>query len=917
MFLILCILLGFLNFFYEKKSMGKSMSKLKAKSQGESSNSQKKSLGRSRSKSSSQSSSAESLKVKIDNKKSHKIQSGVTGKSGGKNSEKNGVDKEFQPHFLSYRLREVVLVFVGALALFLLLALASYHETDSAWSYRSGDLVIQNSAGKIGAYSADMILSFLGFFGFLMPFLLAYGAWVLYHDPSSEILRNKGALLPRNRGGFLVFLARFLGVFLVFVGGSGLSALLLEKLNFALPQGAGGILGELALKESLPVLNLGGSALIFLVSMLLGLTLYSGLRWLEAFISLGRGLMISCRFVFSKVGDFFRQTPRQDFPSSSESLAAPLDSALNLNGEGLIKSPPKSSLNSKLSLKSSLHLGRGSSAELDLGEGSSGNLDLDFDLSGDSLKRGANKLVAKPLAKLSDKPELKVTMPSKPAPLVESVLTTSSELKNQGNIPSIDLLDMPQSKPLEVSEDFLRNLAKLAEEKLNDFGVDAKVVGALPGPVITRFELQLAAGVKANKLTNLSKDLARSLSVHSVRVVEVIPGKSYVGLEIPNETRQTVRLREVLSSRAYLDHPSPLAMGLGLNIQGTPEVVDLQKMPHLLVAGTTGSGKSVGLNAMLLSLLLKSTPEYLRLIMIDPKMLELSIYEGIPHLLAPVVTDMKEAANALRWCVKEMDRRYQLMAAMAVRNIGSYNEKVKEAIDAGTPLLNPLQPEGPIPRDPLACMPYIVVLVDEFADMIMVVGKKVEELIARLAQKARAAGIHLIVATQRPSVDVITGLIKANIPTRMAFQVSSKIDSRTILDQSGAEQLLGYGDMLYLPPGSGHPVRVHGAYVSDQEVQKIVAEWRQHGEPQYHPEVLKSLSEDEDGEKGGGEGSQDELYDQAVQIVLETGRASISAVQRRLRIGYNRAARLIEEMEANGIVSELMPNGMREVLARA
>jgi S-DNA-T family DNA segregation ATPase FtsK/SpoIIIE len=516
------------------------------------------------------------------------------------------------------------------------------------------------------------------------------------------------------------------------------------------------------------------------------------------------------------------------------------------------------------------------------------------------------------------KPQLKVTLPAKLAPLPEvgSVLTASHDI--QGDLPSVELLDLPNSKPQEVSEDSLHALAQLAEEKLNDFGVDAKVVGAIPGPVITRFELQLAAGVKVSKLTNLAKDLARSLSVHSVRVVEVIPGKSYVGLEIPNETRQTVRLREVLSARAYLDHPSPLAMGLGLNIQGAPEVVDLQKMPHLLVAGTTGSGKSVGLNAMLLSLLLKSTPEHLRLIMIDPKMLELSIYEGIPHLLAPVVTDMKEAANALRWCVKEMDRRYQLMAAMAVRNIGGYNEKVKAAADAGSPILNPLQPEGTPNREPLSCMPYIVVLVDEFADMIMVVGKKVEELIARLAQKARAAGIHLIVATQRPSVDVITGLIKANIPTRMAFQVSSKIDSRTILDQSGAEQLLGYGDMLYLPPGSGHPIRVHGAFVSDQEVQKIVEAWRAKGAPQYHPEVMKSLSEEEGEEGEGGRNAEgrDELFDEAVQIVLETQRASISAVQRRLRIGYNRAARLIEEMEAAGIVSEIMPNGMREVVMR-
>jgi S-DNA-T family DNA segregation ATPase FtsK/SpoIIIE len=802
-----------------------------------------------------------------------------------------GTTGEVKKVFLSGRAKEVILVLIGALSLFLMLALASYHQTDSSWSYRSNAMSVQNSAGKMGAFTADFILSFLGFFGFLLPVLLAYGAWILYHDPKNSL---DGVPQKKFNMGLWGGLLRILGVAFIFLGGSGLSALVLKSFGSFLPEGAGGILGELVFHAAMPDLNLAGSFLLFTISIALGFTFYGGLRWIDSSIFLGRGIYRLFQRVCSAAMNFFTQRVNVSTPN------APLGD--------LPQEPLKAKTKEEVRAVPSIFSRNSSVPELDNEE----------DEESDIEEPGSFPIRERISEEARVKPQLKVTLPAKLAPLPEvgSVLTASHDI--QGDLPSVELLDLPNSKPQEVSEDSLHALAQLAEEKLNDFGVDAKVVGAIPGPVITRFELQLAAGVKVSKLTNLAKDLARSLSVHSVRVVEVIPGKSYVGLEIPNETRQTVRLREVLSARAYLDHPSPLAMGLGLNIQGAPEVVDLQKMPHLLVAGTTGSGKSVGLNAMLLSLLLKSTPEHLRLIMIDPKMLELSIYEGIPHLLAPVVTDMKEAANALRWCVKEMDRRYQLMAAMAVRNIGGYNEKVKAAADAGSPILNPLQPEGTPNREPLSCMPYIVVLVDEFADMIMVVGKKVEELIARLAQKARAAGIHLIVATQRPSVDVITGLIKANIPTRMAFQVSSKIDSRTILDQSGAEQLLGYGDMLYLPPGSGHPIRVHGAFVSDQEVQKIVEAWRAKGAPQYHPEVMKSLSEEEGEEGEGGRNAEgrDELFDEAVQIVLETQRASISAVQRRLRIGYNRAARLIEEMEAAGIVSEIMPNGMREVVMR-
>ena len=445
-----------------------------------------------------------------------------------------------------------------------------------------------------------------------------------------------------------------------------------------------------------------------------------------------------------------------------------------------------------------------------------------------------------------------------------------------------------------------------------------------PGPVITRYELQPAAGVKVSQISNLAKDLARALSAISVRIVEVIPGKTTVGLEIPNEEREVVQLLDTLKSEAFESAKSPLTLALGKDISGTPMVADLARMPHLLVAGTTGAGKSVALNAMLLSMLYNAQPRDVRLIMIDPKMLELSIYEGIPHLLAPVVTDMKEAANALRWCVAEMDRRYQLMAAMKVRNIAGFNRKIREHKELGKPLVNPLHPADAMePAAELETLPYIVVVVDELADMMMLVGKKVEQLIARLAQKARAAGIHLILATQRPSVDVLTGLIKANIPTRIAFQVSSKVDSRTILDQQGAEQLLGHGDMLYLPPGTGVPIRVHGAFVSDNEVHRVVAHLKQSGEPQYEDDVLNGPSDPSqvlsltgiEPNAGSEDSESDPLYDEAVRIVTESRRASISGIQRRLKIGYNRAARMVEAMEAAGLVGPLESNGNREVLA--
>lgn len=486
-----------------------------------------------------------------------------------------------------------------------------------------------------------------------------------------------------------------------------------------------------------------------------------------------------------------------------------------------------------------------------------------------------------------------------------------------GSLPPLSLLDQPDNSVEPPSPEALEFTSRLIETKLGEFGVEVRVSAAYPGPVVTRYEIEPAVGVKGSQIVNLSKDLARALSLVSLRVVETVPGKSCMALELPNVKRQVVRLSEILGSQAYHHMASPLTVALGKDIGGQPVVADLARMPHLLMAGTTGSGKSVGINAMILSLLYKSDPSRVRLIMVDPKMLELSVYEGIPHLLAPVVTDMRHAANALNWCVTEMDKRYKLMASVGVRNLAGYNRAVMEARKSETPLTNPfsITPESP---EPLDTLPHIVVVIDELADLMMVVGKKVEELIARLAQKARAAGIHLILATQRPSVDVITGLIKANVPTRIAFQVSSKIDSRTILDQMGAEALLGMGDMLYLPPGSGFPVRVHGAFVADEEVHKVVENLKKMGPPDYIEDILSAPDEQEGGGLGeDNDAEADPMYDQAVEIVLRTRRPSISLVQRHLRIGYNRAARLIEQMERAGLVSSMGANGNREVLAPA
>lgn len=547
-------------------------------------------------------------------------------------------------------------------------------------------------------------------------------------------------------------------------------------------------------------------------------------------------------------------------------------------------------------------------------------------------KREKESLIVPPIT--AAKPKLKSERKAKPVikeniaasrkipKVVAGRISADLSQDKKGKLPALALLDQAEENIGNAySAKELEDLSRAVEIKLAEFGIEVKVVAVYPGPVVTRFELKLAPGMKVSKISNLSKDLARSLSKTSVRVVEVIPGKAVIGLEIPNDAREMVRLREILEASVYQEAHSLLTLALGKDISGNPVVVDVARMPHLLVAGTTGSGKSVSINAMILSLLYKATPEQVRLIMIDPKMLELSVYEGIPHLLCPVVTDMKEAANSFRWSVVEMDRRYRLMAALSVRNLAGYNKKIRDAIKNKTPIPDPFFQatdenfEAPI----LEPLPQVVIVVDELADMMMVVGKKVEQLIARIAQKARASGIHLILATQRPSVDVLTGLIKSNIPTRISFQVSSKIDSRTILDQQGAEQLLGHGDMLYLAPGTGAPVRIHGAFVDDHEVHKVTSNWKRRGEPTYIDNITAGMSDSGEfslpGEGSDATEDTDALYDQVVQFVTEGRRVSISSVQRRFKIGYNRAARLVEEMERTGVVSPMESNGSREVLA--
>ncbi|NQD91567.1 cell division protein FtsK [Pseudomonas sp. CrR25] len=779
---------------------------------------------------------------------------------------------------LSYRLKEGALIALGALCLYLWMALLTYDSADPGWTHTSNVEQVQNAAGRAGAWFADILFMALGYFAYVFPLLLGV--------KTLQVFRARHQ--PWQWSGWL-FSWRMIGLVFLVLSGAAL-AYIHFRAGTHMPASAGGALGESLGQLAVNALNVQGSTLLFIALFLFGLTVFTDLSWFKVMDLTGKITLDLLELIQNLANRWW--SARQE----RKQLVAQLREVDERVSE--VAAPMVHDRREQAKVKERL---------------------IERE---EALSKHMSEREKRPAPVITPPAEPKAVEPSKRV-LKEKQAPLFVDSAVEGTLPPISILDVAEKKQKKYSPESLEAMSRLLEIKLKEFGVEVIVESVHPGPVITRFEIQPAAGVKVSRISNLAKDLARSLAVISVRVVEVIPGKTTVGIEIPNEDRQIVRFSEVLSSPEYDDAKSPVTLALGHDIGGKPVITDLARMPHLLVAGTTGSGKSVGVNAMILSILFKSPPEDARLIMIDPKMLELSIYEGIPHLLCPVVTDMKEAANALRWSVAEMERRYRLMAAMGVRNLAGFNRKVKDAIDAGTPLPDPLykrqsmEDEAPL----LQTLPTIVVIVDEFADMMMIVGKKVEELIARIAQKARAAGIHLILATQRPSVDVITGLIKANIPTRMAFQVSSKIDSRTILDQGGAEQLLGHGDMLYLPPGTGLPIRVHGAFVSDDEVHRVVEAWKLRGSPDYIEDILAGVEEagsgfDGGGGEGGGEGSEeDPLYDEAVRFVTESRRASISAVQRKLKIGYNRAARMIEAMEMAGVVTSMNTNGSREVIA--
>ncbi|MFY0642294.1 MAG: DNA translocase FtsK 4TM domain-containing protein [Bermanella sp.] len=781
------------------------------------------------------------------------------------NKEKVNIDWHSQ---LSAVIKEARVLLLISLAAFLLLSLLSYSTTDPGWRQAQSGLSVTNYGGRIGAFISDLLFSLFGQMAYLLAVI--------------PILRG----VQRFRGidikyGWAGWTWRFTGVLLVIIAGCVLTHLYDAAGN--LPSGNGGVIGQTLAIPLATYLGLAGATILLVVFFLFGLTVCGDIAWLSTLDVIGDKALKIYSWLKTKLSSS-KKTPKAK--PASENKDDPLEKkissipVLNVKHEPAVKDEKSPSV---------------------------------------SLIKKPIKKIAQKIEEVAEEKKIKIQPFEKKS---QPGLGVQGKLFEKSELPSLALLSH-QDGPQETgySPDKLEEMSRLLEQKLQDFGVKIEVVAVNPGPVITRFEIQPAPGVKASKITNLASDLARSLAMVSVRVVEVIPGKSVMGLEIPNENRAMVFLGDVLAAHEYQKMTSPLSFALGHDIAGDPVTADLAKMPHLLVAGTTGSGKSVGVNSMIISMLYKAGPEDVRMIMVDPKMLELSIYEGIPHLLTPVITDMKEAANGLRWCVGEMERRYKLMAAMGVRNLAGYNKKVLEAIEAGEPLKDPFwKAEESFDEyaPDLGKLPYIVVVIDEFADMMMIVGKKVEELIARIAQKARAAGIHLILATQRPSVDIITGLIKANVPTRMAFQVSSRIDSRTILDQGGAEQLLGHGDMLYLPPGTSLPIRVHGAFVDDHEVHAVVADWKARAKPEYIESITDGgdssvaipgfSNENEDGET-------DALFDEAVAFVTQTRKVSISSVQRKLRIGYNRAARLVETMEQAGVVSTPSQNGSREVLA--
>ncbi len=736
-----------------------------------------------------------------------------------------------------------------ALGLFLVMALLSYSRKDPSWTHAVSVDHISNWAGRVGAYTSDILLLVFGLSSWWLVVLLARRIIANYRRITEPPVVDENA--QKNR----TWLAEAFAFVLVLLASDGIEALRMWSLKVQLPRAAGGVIGDIVARHISHALSFTGGTLLLLLLLAIGLSLYFRFSWLS---------------VCEKVGDV------------------------------------------TMSVVTGAQLRREAGHDRKLGE--------------EAASKREDKVV-RSRAKSEDHESVMIVPPvATPARSEraekEKQVPLFTDLPGDSTLPPLALLDPSPKTHDTIPADTLEYTSRLIEKKLKDFGVEVGVVAAYPGPVVTRYEIEPATGVKGSQIVGLAKDLARSLSLVSIRVVETIPGKNYMALELPNQRRQTVKLSEILGSEVYASASSNLTMGLGKDIGGNPVCADLGKMPHLLVAGTTGSGKSVGINAMILSLLYKASAEQVRLILIDPKMLEMSVYEGIPHLLCPVVTDMRQAGHALNWTVAEMERRYKLMSKLGVRNLASFNSKIEDAKKRDEKIPNPFSLTLDEP-EPLTRLPNIVVVIDELADLMMVVGKRVEELIARIAQKARAAGIHLILATQRPSVDVITGLIKANVPTRMAFQVSSKIDSRTILDQQGAESLLGMGDMLYLPPGTGLPVRVHGAFASDEEVHRVIDKLREHGEPNYIEGILEGglAGEGDEGSAGAGtgagDGESDPLYDEAVEVVIKNKRVSISLVQRHLRIGYNRAARLLEQMENSGLVSAMSSNGNREILSPA
>ena len=753
-------------------------------------------------------------------------------------------------------LREVALLGFVTMALFFFIALITFSNEDAGWTHSGSMQSISNACGVVGAWVSDFVLSIFGLMAYLFPVMLLWHGYLIYtHEQWQR--------------GKLILAIRWFGFVATIISGCAIFYLHILRLQVDLPGSTGGILGQEIGGTLLIILGNSGATLLFLAIFLAGITLFTGLSWIALLDVVGRYTLMAGHRVYQQslsIYDAYRDYRIQ----------------------------------SKLRVRKELTVNKKAA------KGSKVNV---------------SPALAQPVLQieLSDR-EYKESQADLFEPDILEAGAQGTSLY-QGKLPTLALLDKRRVITQGYSQTELEEISRQLEDVLLDFNVVVQVVAVFPGPVITRFELQLAAGIKVSRVSGLSKDIARGLSVTSVRIVDVIQGKSVFGLEIPNQEREMVSFRDLIASKNFENSKSKLTFAMGKDIAGMPVVADLGKMPHVLVAGTTGSGKSVAINTMILSLLYKSTPEEVRLIMIDPKMLELSVYEGIPHLLTPVVTDMKDAQNALRWAVAEMERRYKLMSKLGVRNLAGYNQKIVDAEKAGEPirdplfqLIEPLQEGEEFPV--LSSLPSIVIVIDELADMMMIVGKKVEQLIARLAQKARAAGIHLVLATQRPSVDVLTGLIKANVPTRISFQVSSRIDSRTILDQGGAESLLGNGDMLFLPSGSSIPIRAHGAFVDDHEVHKIVDFLKKTAPSNYLKEITKERSDTGESATEGSDGAEmDVLYDEAVMFVTETRKASISSVQRRFKVGYNRAARMIEDMEAAGVVSMPEGNGSREVLA--